>query len=76
MYNYEIQTGINLAYNCTFLYSQKTEYDTMLDIVFLVWMRTGSKPPDINRFLSDTGIDTPQGCRSNKPCLNDYLEKM
>ena len=26
----------------------------MLDIVFFVWMRTGSNPADINQFLSHT----------------------
>ena len=34
----------------TFLYSQKAGYNTMLDIFFFVWMRTGSYPPDIDRF--------------------------
>ncbi len=40
-----------------FILPWKTVCNMMLFMIFSLWLRTGSNPPDINRFRIDTGND-------------------
>ena len=55
-----------------FWYSWKIVCNTMLYMIFLVWLRTGSNPAGINRFRSHTGKTLLWNVPNNAQILTAY----